>query len=496
VKRVNTPWKIRKNGRKEGATLLGISEKGLFIPELVSHVQSHPERREKDKAKWDKDMWGNYIADRAASGDITSEEFYQWPNVEYYEIDAIVLLGEMGNEDMWAIVNEESGAFEMELLPEIILKNRAKEYRLNRDNNRAATDRGERAFWMDDTPEFAAKCYDQSCCSLASRAQGVRLLMDWGFHGGNRQKGYKLQADKDIAGKCGLCDQPDSLAHIIWGCVYGDMDKIRKQTTTELNSYVSGLRGIEQELGDAIRTLALEEFNNHLIWLGHWTEDLRTKLIGSCRILNTVLNEEAVRELKKVAIKIGRILAAGTRELWQYHNSQSRSEKKLTDERNKREKKRNARINKENVTNKKTAKQQVAAMRSHNNSMDKKKRKINRTAIQKNLITASLIHRDHTREAMESDQQREGLKSRFLDIRNNRPMKITKNDTKSVSSGAKRTKEEQLVPLLDSAVDDDEDDADNNYDIDLLPIIGGGAKRRHDNEIAIMLDELRERCDK
>jgi hypothetical protein len=166
---------------------------------MVTHVKSHPERREADMNKWGNDMWGNYIADRAASGD-GHEAFYQWPHVKYFEITATELLCEMGREEMWSQINGKTGYFNMEMLPDVIRKNSAAKYRENRDASRA--ERGVSALWTDDTPEFAAKCFDQKGCSLATRAQGVRLLMDWGYHGGNRKKGVESQEEKEAVGRC------------------------------------------------------------------------------------------------------------------------------------------------------------------------------------------------------------------------------------------------------------------------------------------------------
>ena len=157
--------------------------------------------------------------------------------------------------------------------------------------------------------------------------------MDWGYHGGNRKKGVESQEDKETVGRCELCDEDDGLQHIIWGGVYGEMQEIRQQTCVALNSYITTLRGssnIECQLGEAIRELALEGgYDSHLVWLSHWTEELRGRLLNKCAGLSDKCNEESVRALKRVATKIGKILAEGVRKLWQYHWQNAKSETRL-----------------------------------------------------------------------------------------------------------------------------------------------------------------------
>ena len=52
------------------ATLLGISRNSDCGKCEVVHVKSHPERRKKNQNRWDRDMWGNHMADSAASEDV------------------------------------------------------------------------------------------------------------------------------------------------------------------------------------------------------------------------------------------------------------------------------------------------------------------------------------------------------------------------------------------------------------------------------------------
>ena len=126
-----------------------------------------------------------------------------------------------------------------------------------------------------------------------------------------------------------LCINPDSLAHIIWECIEGEMQEIRALTTATLNRYVDNLPkgSIEHRFADAIRTLAQSHLELHSIWVGHWTRNLRNCLQQMCPFLEDGnCNDELARKLRKIAVTIGKLLATGVRSLWAYRSSQGRVE--------------------------------------------------------------------------------------------------------------------------------------------------------------------------
>jgi hypothetical protein len=219
--------------------------------------------------------------------------------------------------------------------------------------------------------------------------------MDWGYHGGNRKKGVETIEEKAAVGKCELCDEEDSLQHIIWGCVHGDMQDIRDQISVELNTYVASLRGlseIECQLGEAIRDLALDGgYDSYLVWLSHWTLKLRGRLLDRCPRLREQWNDESIRALKKVATKIGKLLAEGVRELWQYHRTSAKSETGLFKRFDKRRKKRLAKTNgRSGKGTQKTAVQELATSRRQQSTLEAKKRRMNAEPLQRNRITATM----------------------------------------------------------------------------------------------------------
>ena len=134
----------------------------------------------------------------------------------------------MEQTDMWMMKElslslGQTETIKLDNLKSSILDARARKYRENRDTKRG--EKGRPAYWTDDTPVFAARCFEQTVkgTSMGSVGQGVRLIMDWGWHGGNRKKHATSTVEAEELAQCKLCHIPDSLAHIIWEWIEFEM---------------------------------------------------------------------------------------------------------------------------------------------------------------------------------------------------------------------------------------------------------------------------------
>jgi hypothetical protein len=171
-------------------------EQGAHIP---LHVDSHPEDR-KSFEDFSPDEWGNYIADRAAGTHLQDLDQHQ---LDYYitEITAQQLLNDLPPAGMWYWGNSQGQP--LPLQPLLSHKHDAlhRQYITDRDNYRAKLPTPLPRYWYDNSLRYSANVYEMQKCSSSSLASRIRIVMNKGWHGGNRIKSKKAaQEDARLTG--------------------------------------------------------------------------------------------------------------------------------------------------------------------------------------------------------------------------------------------------------------------------------------------------------
>ena len=126
-------------------------------------------------------------ADKIASGEYSSlAELHL--NVIPLEINAVDILRDIPVTGSWYWGNETGAPLPLSPLLSQIHYTRFQQYILDRDDYRKKLPRPRTAFWHDHSLFFAAKVFELDKSSLKSLSMKIRILMDKGWHGGNRMK--------------------------------------------------------------------------------------------------------------------------------------------------------------------------------------------------------------------------------------------------------------------------------------------------------------------
>ena len=127
------------------------------------------------------------------------------------------------------------------------------QYLADRDKYRATLPTPLPRYWYDNTLRYAAKVYEMQQCSASSLSTRIRIVMNKGWHGGNRIKSKKATEE---AGFCYLCGSEDSQAHWLQHCTDISLSEARKAAKLEIQNYSREL------IPSAISSALLSVFNS------------------------------------------------------------------------------------------------------------------------------------------------------------------------------------------------------------------------------------------
>jgi len=249
IKMIKHPHRLRKFVNKPIVGPLNAAARGIASSKpVIAHVKAHTGDSIPEE-EWSSTVLGNHLADRVAAGDTGELTKY---NINIIDIPYTALLADMAESTDWYLQHE--GRMMTENPFDVIDAQRKTAYFTNRDELRAARSRN--AVWFTSSTIFSAFIFNRGGKSVANRAVGQRLGLDKGWHGGNRSKGITDEELRRAAVKCELCNDDDSLAHILRHCLCGNLHSTRSEIERTLNAYVFKSRELskhERELAWAIR---------------------------------------------------------------------------------------------------------------------------------------------------------------------------------------------------------------------------------------------------
>ena len=128
-------------------SLLSIGKNLLRNHNQLKWIKGHPERDQPDETTWTREMWGNHLADRAASGSLNTKPTYQYRNDSIYTLyttplpsqQASPLSASLSPNNLWYI-GKSNGHLTSRSLTQPIHLQRLHQYLLTRDGHRAAAD--------------------------------------------------------------------------------------------------------------------------------------------------------------------------------------------------------------------------------------------------------------------------------------------------------------------------------------------------------------------
>jgi len=191
----------------------------------VRWVQSHPERGKTDKQEFDLDEWGIYIADCYASNKKRPAGIHG----QSFAVTAEQLVRNVFLRQSWFLGT--TNGIPLMVDPKRRYQDHCMlDYWKARDGqeNHAEVYQGSSTYMMQQVGNLRY-------CSMRQRARKVKLMLDWGVHG-RRMKLMGLEE----SGRCPICMDEDSLAHIAFDCHYS-------AATHKRQTWIAGLQDMIQQ---------------------------------------------------------------------------------------------------------------------------------------------------------------------------------------------------------------------------------------------------------
>jgi len=229
------------------------------------HVDSHPERH-KPFTDFTAHEWGNYIADRAA-GDHLQDLDAHGLTYHVKEITARRLLNDLPPTGMWYWGDDKGDP--LPLLPLHSFRHEALHagYIKDRDEYRSKLPTPLPRYWYDNSLRYAAKVFDMKKCSSSSLSTRIRIVMNKGWHGGNRIKPRNATADDGI---CYLCGADDSQTHWLHHCSNMSLKDARQAAIQEIQSSATDVNS--RAITTALLTVLHTTDQPERIWTANWSQ--------------------------------------------------------------------------------------------------------------------------------------------------------------------------------------------------------------------------------
>jgi hypothetical protein len=307
-------------GRKSELGLLEIIEKieGCSIGTTQrTHVKAHTGKL-CDIESWDKDTWGNHIADCIAGGD-TCEQL----EVTIIRTSASSILQSLERHLEWFVGSAVTGTLATHNLDSVRDSDRLVQYISDRDSYRVMQGRSPK--W-DSVRILGSVRINRDKAGLMSRVSSHKTFWDKVWHGGNVNKGIKDSVSSDereLLIKCPLCIQLDNQDHQFRHCSGGSSNALqvaRSEVIVSINKYISKCRGVYDNgtlmLLEAIREVAFTGHNGYEIWLGRWSDSLihevETLLGDKVNLSSFICNNF----MKRAYDALMRVFSTGWKKLW------------------------------------------------------------------------------------------------------------------------------------------------------------------------------------
>ena len=204
---------------------------------LPLHVPSHADKRKPGQEHtWTHQDWGNYIADRAADRDYHTLRM-KGITVEVREYSAVEIYNSLLDNNQWYIGYTNSKPIRPNGIFNHVHTTRFQSYITDRAEYRDELHLD--PYWHNNSLQYASKVLKLRASSIPHIASKCRVLFDKCWHGRNRQKEKGLSTEEAIdTGRCTLCKEQDSQAHMLQHCTDITTAAIRADTMVTLRQYI------------------------------------------------------------------------------------------------------------------------------------------------------------------------------------------------------------------------------------------------------------------
>ena len=231
------------------------------------------ENRKASRATWLPKEWGNWIADKIASGIESSLSDF---DVKWVEVKCSHILNDICANGVWHLTNL-NGDVSLSSPEQTVRRVNNSEYLYLRDLKHAErlghpTD-PPALFWRDASIGLAAKVWDMASKPITMAARAQRVFFDKLWLSWNIVKG--VPGTEVI---CPLCAQPDSLSHLVRICTDVTCACIRNEGLNEITALGNKLHPASKWLSETIVMLATSHASGSNIFTGMWNSDLRNAL--------------------------------------------------------------------------------------------------------------------------------------------------------------------------------------------------------------------------
>ena len=287
------------------------------------HVRGHAERRKPQKdvngllgQHWNKDDWGNWIADRIAAQDqdiITQHGIH----IIEFTITASELYSSLPYVGQWYIGHRNGHPVNPNGVSTHLQHCLWSTYLAERDDHRRK--RGVNPKWVEDSSmRHSSSIYDLQGSSLSLTSTKVRIIYDKGYHGGNRAKDDTLSTiDRLRTQSCILCGSPDSQDHWLHRCSHPTLAKLRTSTMVDLNKKLTDYREqglLHRQIGAAFKHLLFTTDEPARIWTANWSQ---AQINNFCTFIPAMhLKGMKMKDLGSIIQPLEEILAHGALGLW------------------------------------------------------------------------------------------------------------------------------------------------------------------------------------
>ena len=292
-------------------------------PEVkIVKVRAHPERYCHDTTAWTQHMWGNYLADHAASEHHQITDTHricraQDPRVLFTTIPSSTIMSRVfiANKIGWT----DGGIPARTALTTLSTRIELQRYMEQREAASVAL--GHNTQWSDLNLPFSSRMLNSMRISFGQRAGTLRTLWDKRWHGRNRSKIKDLppRAMKELQA-CPYCDAPmDDEDHWIRKCQATPLPGMRDLAISNATACIQTCQGaLGSEVTSVLQSTlhhAITHPQGHKIWSGLWSKDLRQVVIADSHN-NVGTSETTVRAATKQLITMCRILNSASRDIW------------------------------------------------------------------------------------------------------------------------------------------------------------------------------------
>eukprot|EP01036_Dinobryon_divergens_P061781 gene61781-biopygen27569 len=320
-KRIQHLRHTQKNSSTAYHTILhAATHYAATTPTTIHWQKAHPENDQPNPEDWTRAQTLNHLAD-ALADDTLHDSPITHKTLFIITVTAAEVLAGLILPGQWHITTPNGSPTSLNGITHTSQTHNHQQYLTTRDQYRLEQLTPRPQQWITQTPQFAAKQFSIAKAQLSTAASHTRLIYDKGWHNGNAAKGSKTPEQHQELSQCPLCQATDSQRHWLNECQHPNMVATRKEHIKNARTYSETLRTPfkprNTEICQAAIHLLQTHPDGHGIWIGMWTDSLRTALQTRVpRALPPQMVTKTITTRRRALLNMGIILTAETIELW------------------------------------------------------------------------------------------------------------------------------------------------------------------------------------